>query len=909
MNYTFTSFSFLHKESHPTYYEFRYASNIGTPGENILQEICLVFAVISVLYYMYALFLFRYIEVQRNNDRRWVETPNKLMPEQVWVLVYGIAIILLDNPVYSFLFYRDDATVDERFAFYAVDAIGQSLLFVAWYALASVSRRSLRYEKTLLINKYDTNEIELNITDTIKFYIFKIGFGALLFTLRMLAIGVKFTQDSTLVSVSSWSDRDQQIVIAASLTYLIVIVLWTFWWMKGMLKTWRLLKQVSYAHTRPIQLAFGFFSQQSFLSVPWFVMEYMILFIMVLFHSNIFRNLNSQENLANICSIVFRQQTNLFGKVYYLTVHMLVLLFAFLPVEQHENLLQLDFVYRESDMEVTVTNRQKALEAAQVEGKQFWRALSFTTTDRSPTPTSTVFCVELAIFLRDISSETYYDPACGAEYRIVSGLMDAHQDLNIVTDSSLTPPTNDMQPNTKNISLESNYDHHPHSASTTMKETDNSVALFRTLYARKEDKDFMSIEQFHCELLAAIHHPGQTLTCYVFRHLNDPKLIVSFRGTSGGIDSPNALTDLDFGKIAIDLEQCDQGDGLEKFFSQISHENANNHNNTQTESMKRLNKLNLKDFKSLHSERGGTSGKDVVTATLNDVTQICVHRGFWKAYLLLRRELHTVIRSFLREGDRLLFTGHSLGGALATLAAVDILNHTVKPFNEELERRAKALQTDDRQPESQQRPVTSESAGSIGRTIRRAVGSVLRRSASDRNYHINRPIPSADRRASSLGNFQATRKLKTVLVTMYNFGSPRVGNANFTDYYSERVPDSFRVVADGDIVPSLPYTWLRFKHVPTLVIVDPEGQGSMIIDPSLIERKLRTRPNTSIENHKLIFYKTALEGVLGSGSGLEAPEEDKVITIPTDYAIGSSVFVFKKNHVLNSNTLPSSVMV
>eukprot|EP00300_Choanocystis_sp_HF-7_P042018 c8791_g1_i2.p1 GENE.c8791_g1_i2~~c8791_g1_i2.p1 ORF type:complete len:198 (+),score=39.97 c8791_g1_i2:24-596(+) len=57
-----------------------------------------------------------------------------------------------------------------------------------------------------------------------------------------------------------------------------------------------------------------------------------------------------------------------------------------------------------------------------------------------------------------------------------------------------------------------------------------------------------------------------------------------------------------------------------------------------------------------------------------------VHRGFCQAYMSVRQELHeavaTVIRGLSAErGTRLdveiVFTGHSLGGALATLAAID----------------------------------------------------------------------------------------------------------------------------------------------------------------------------------------------------------------------------------------------
>ncbi|KAI3688421.1 hypothetical protein L1987_82134 [Smallanthus sonchifolius] len=47
-------------------------------------------------------------------------------------------------------------------------------------------------------------------------------------------------------------------------------------------------------------------------------------------------------------------------------------------------------------------------------------------------------------------------------------------------------------------------------------------------------------------------------------------------------------------------------------------------------------------------------------------------------------------------------------------------------------------------------------------------------------------------------------KRGAITVTMYNFGSPRVGNKKFADVYNQRVKDSWRVVNHRDIIPSVP---------------------------------------------------------------------------------------------------------
>eukprot|EP00897_Mesotaenium_endlicherianum_P005430 jgi/Mesen1/4915/ME000246S04141 len=128
-----------------------------------------------------------------------------------------------------------------------------------------------------------------------------------------------------------------------------------------------------------------------------------------------------------------------------------------------------------------------------------------------------------------------------------------------------------------------------------------------------------------------------------------------------------------------------------------------------------------------------------------------VHGGFLKAYDAVRSRLvHTVHSIVMSEGQgsdkdrwRVYITGHSLGGALATLLAYDL------------------------------------------RTSR-----LTRGAAFD--------------------------------VSMYNFGSPRVGNKRFAEAYNSLIKDSWRVVNRRDIIPTVPRL-IGYCHVCCPIFLSAGG--------------------------------------------------------------------------------------
>lgn len=56
------------------------------------------------------------------------------------------------------------------------------------------------------------------------------------------------------------------------------------------------------------------------------------------------------------------------------------------------------------------------------------------------------------------------------------------------------------------------------------------------------------------------------------------------------------------------------------------------------------------------------------------------------------------------------------------------------------------------------------------------------------------------------------------------------------------------------------------QHVGTEVVVDGQGSGSLVIDPSFMERRLRTRTRSRLREHMLSSYERALVGALEAGS-------------------------------------------
>ncbi|KAF2285575.1 hypothetical protein GH714_005600 [Hevea brasiliensis] len=158
-----------------------------------------------------------------------------------------------------------------------------------------------------------------------------------------------------------------------------------------------------------------------------------------------------------------------------------------------------------------------------------------------------------------------------------------------------------------------------------------------------------------------------------------------------------------------------------------------------------------------------------------------------------------------------------------------------------------------------------------------------------------------------------------ISVTMYNFGSPRVGNKRFAEVYNQKVKDSWRVVNHRDIIPTVPRL-MGYCHVAQPVYlaagelkealgnvelskdgypVDVVGESTPDVlvhefmkgEKELIEKILQTeinifraiRDGTALMQHMEDFYYiTLLENVRSNyqtATRLESKEQDSVSII------------------------------
>ncbi|CAM9475443.1 unnamed protein product [Ectocarpus sp. 8 AP-2014] len=161
---------------------------------------------------------------------------------------------------------------------------------------------------------------------------------------------------------------------------------------------------------------------------------------------------------------------------------------------------------------------------------------------------------------------------------------------------------------------------------------------------------------------------------------------------------------------------------------------------------------------------------------------------------------------------------------------------------------------------------------SVNGTLGAVLGSAMEGKPED--WHVYITGHSLGGALATLATLDHRRRYPEAKVTMYNFGSPRVGNKAFAELYDSFVGDSFRVVNNLDVVARMPRATmggisLDYQHSGRTVMVaeDPEEppwiQGESGGECPLEETDpvmLLTQGNTDFFSAEIDFMKALFSG-------------------------------------------------
>jgi predicted lipase len=161
---------------------------------------------------------------------------------------------------------------------------------------------------------------------------------------------------------------------------------------------------------------------------------------------------------------------------------------------------------------------------------------------------------------------------------------------------------------------------------------------------------------------------------------------------------------------------------------------------------------------------------------------IMVHAGFRHKLKSIEKQIRAILEEYNESYDKVIFTGHSLGGALATLAA---------------------------------------------------------------------PL---------FGEAYPTKSIECL-----TFGTPRVGDAKFVEWFNAKVDSNFRVINEGDRVVALPIQ-KSFLHVSDAISFSRSGRVAQVSDVPPGRRLWRALENfdleSSLREHHLDTYQERLKAYI-----------------------------------------------
>ncbi|KAL4458650.1 hypothetical protein ABPG75_013515 [Micractinium tetrahymenae] len=209
---------------------------------------------------------------------------------------------------------------------------------------------------------------------------------------------------------------------------------------------------------------------------------------------------------------------------------------------------------------------------------------------------------------------------------------------------------------------------------------------------------------------------------------------------------------------------------------------------------------------------------------------------------------------------RIIVTGHSLGGAVATLCAADLAR--------ELPKWGFAPLASPEAPSSsaaQPRAAEDGAPGVAGIAANGAAGAAPAAAAAPAGTTgpAGAAAAAAAAAAAEAGGIeaaQAAAAAQPVWLSVYTFGAPRTGNHAFAREYGQLVPDSWSVINDQDLVAKSAKFLVLFKRPGNVVIVNP--QGDLIVNPSFLEHNVQRSFSSSVKQHLLLSYNQSFAAVL-----------------------------------------------
>mmetsp|Transcript_31905 Transcript_31905/g.61032 ORF Transcript_31905/g.61032 Transcript_31905/m.61032 type:complete len:1706 (-) Transcript_31905:400-5517(-) len=251
----------------------------------------------------------------------------------------------------------------------------------------------------------------------------------------------------------------------------------------------------------------------------------------------------------------------------------------------------------------------------------------------------------------------------------------------------------------------------------------------------------------------------------------------------------------------------------------------------------------------------------------------CVHEGFLQNYSNVRKEIIEAIISVLkrqldksvdrsRHGGsssnydgteqltlpKIYCTGHSMGGAIAQLLAIDLASNCEIVIEQ---------------------PISKDKTSSFNRG--EIPSNQSQSSLESDDEEAEEPPDTGD--IYWLGQklaHQSTPTKKIRLrppIAVYTYGQSRLGNHAFKTIYKRRVPHTFRVATEGDAITTIPTVGPCcggiYRHAGLEVLLEEGCTGNILVGPTIVETLLRfTKVRTSMAAHSMDRYRESLESAL-----------------------------------------------